>query len=501
MSNNDENTEFEKLALINAHRLQKAQKTLGKQGTALKTLQNRQQQQKQELDELDTLLLEADNLIDELETNNVSLADLDLQELLDLDSENTSSYDLLEVPQFEQLEIIDFNKEDSLESLFAKHSQYALKHNVDLNRSLTKLLSHEDLSRLNKLIEEELTYKNAQCDKYDYMIAGTAGVLGGLIDILFVGAPKEGILTKMADEAVDKSVIKFASFCGWKGDPNKPNAIASALRDLEKRFKVNYDQATGKATNDLLDMSTKNHHIKNLGHWPDLIGLFFAILDQFTNSSTFISDGRILRMNTKTFNLEGFNFPAKIFAGFCNWFGHIMSDIAGSSGAKERGMGVPIPFYGLFQFLNFGEFQDGKSKKTFADICIQVFEEGYDFRHGLAMAVPVMVTELIIRIMYTVKQVFYHKKSFQDSLPSGNIPEVRRMLLVGHGTLCLMDAGDAALRSDKNMVAFLLRTNLIGWVRFGSLAYKELIAYMQEGKIDPEKIDAYVEKEYQKMLL
>ena len=41
--------------------------------------------------------------------------------------------------------------------------------------------------------------------------------------------------------------------------------------------------------------------------------------------------------------------------------------------------------------------------------------------------------------MYTMKSHFYHKKSWKESIPNANIPEVRRMLLVGHGTLCLID--------------------------------------------------------------
>lgn len=74
------------------------------------------------------------------------------------------------------------------------------------------------------------------------------------------------------------------------------------------------------------------------------------------------------------------------------------------------------------------------------------------------------------------------------------------MLLVAHGTLCLMDAGDAALRSGGEMIQFLLRTNLIGWVRFGTLAVKELHVWYKAGGIDVSAVDEYLDQDLRRML-
>ena len=95
-------------------------------------------------------------------------------------------------------------------------------------------------------------------------------------------------------------------------------------------------------------MAAKNHHIKSLAHCPDPIGLFFSIIDQFAGTATFISNGQIISVRTETQELQGGNFIAKLFCGFANWIGHIMSDAAGSSGGRGnsgRGSGVPIPFF------------------------------------------------------------------------------------------------------------------------------------------------------------
>ena len=95
-----------------------------------------------------------------------------------------------------------------------------------------------------------------------------------------------------------------------------------------------------------------------------------------------------------------------------------------------------------------------------------------------------------------MKAHFYHGKDWKDSIPNANIPELRRMLLVGHGTLSLIDGVDAYIRSGGEMVTFLSRTNLLAWVRFGQLSLKELNALYNAGHIDSNAVDEYLDKEY-----
>ncbi len=401
------------------------------------------------------------------------------------------------------LDMLNFS--DGMSWTDYQHSveEYAARNNVDLSAAPFKtLLSPLQRIELEKRIKDELTIKNAQCDKYDYLIAGTCGVIGGLIDVFFVGMPGQGKLTKIADGAVDSAVEKFAGALGWNGPREGGDPTKSAIGYLEREFKVNYDQATtfGKNGTDgaVGNLSPKNHHLKSLGHSPDLIGLFFSILNQFTDTSTFISNGQIITIDTATHELKGSNFVAKVFSGFVNWLGHLFSDMAGSSGASGRGAGIPIPFYNLLLLLDVGEFS--QHKQSFATVATQVFEKGYDLRHGVALAIPVLISELLTRLMWTAKQRFYHKKPWKECIPSASNPELRRMLLIAHGSLCLIDAGDAALRSGGDMVQFLLRTNIIGWARFGSLALKEVYAWYNAGHIDADAVDEYLDAEYEKML-
>lgn len=461
--------------------------------------------------ELDRLLAEAEKLqitfseelqLDEDGNIAIFVADVDVEvseadiveELLAVEKEDIQ----ICAPLISLVSAPEFDSKMDFDSYILSLHDYAAKQGLDLTTDPYKrLMSDSQRIALEKRIQEDFTYKKACCDRYDYMIAGTCGLVGGLIDIFFVGTPGTGALTKMTDEAVNGAVMSFARLVGWEGGREGSDPVKSAIGFLERKYTVNYDHRHGGDVSGLFSMSTKNHHIKSLAHSPDIIGLFFSILAQFTNTAYFVDNGKLITIDTELFELQGSTVIAKVFSGFVNWVGHLFSDMAGSSGAQGRGSGIPIPFYSLLQFVNIGEF--GQHRQTFAKIAVQVFEQGYDMRHGIAMAIPVLVTELLIRIMWVCKQRFYHKADWAKCVPSGSIPELRRMLLVGHGTLCLADGIDAAVRSGGEIISFLLRTNLIGWCRFGTLALKELEAWYRVGKMDGDAVDDYLDQELRRM--
>ena len=262
-------------------------------------------------------------------------------------------------------------------------------------------LQYEDNGEVHTA-EIGIVDKLDKCDKYDYLIAAGCGVIGGVIDIFLVGSPKDSVIGRWTDDQVDSTVKSFAKFVGWSPSKEKENSIASAIGYLEKKFRINYDQRHTVDVDGVFNMTTKNHHMMSLGHSPDIVGLFFSILNQFTNTSTFIADGKVISIGTKCSELQGSNFISKLYCGIVNWFGHIMSDIAGSSGSRGqggRGTGVVIPFFELIQLCKFGKFNVGKDRQDLATIAIRTFQEGYDFRHGLAMSIPVIFTDLAIKFL------------------------------------------------------------------------------------------------------
>lgn len=323
-------------------------------------------------------------------------------------------------------------------------------------------------------------WTEAKCDKYDYLIAAFSGMSAGIIDIFFVGMPGNSALGNWTDIQADNLVKKFAKTVGWNPREGKEDSIASAIGFLEKKFPVNYDHAHTVAVNGALKMAPNNHHYKSLAHSPDIVGLFFSILDQFQGKSSFLSDGQIIRIdsNPQNLGLYGNTLPAKLFCGFCNWIGHIMSDLAGSSGGRGnisgRGSGVSIPFMELFQICDFGELQVGKNRQTLATVMTQVFQNGYDLRFGATMSTPVLLNELMIRVLWMIKKKFFERKDWKECIPSKKHADLRMMLIVGNATLCVIDGADAAIRSGRNTVTLILRLNIIGWTRLIILVFKEL---------------------------
>ena len=169
----------------------------------------------------------------------------------------------------------------------------------------------------------EIEWGKAKCDKYDYMIAAFCGLSAGIIDALFVGTPGKGKLGNFTDKAADDMVQKIANML-WSGDgrstvdgkPKKaPDSLEKAISYLEQSFPVNYDARYGQ---DLFDsgsissMSPKNHHLMSLAHSPDIVGLLFSILDQFTGKASFINNGKLIRLvpvkdarNNKVMYMQG----------------------------------------------------------------------------------------------------------------------------------------------------------------------------------------------------
>lgn len=319
--------------------------------------------------------------------------------------------------------------------------------------------------------------KTPIADKLDYALAASCGVLTGLIDIFLVGKPGESPLGEWTDKQFDEAVKKFARFSGWNPGDGNADGLNSAIGYLEKKFKVNYDQIHWRSLEQVVkDLTPKNHHMKSLGHSPDIFGLFFSILDQFRGTSTFISRGEII-IGTADFELKGNSVPAKIFCGFCNWFGHLISDMAGSSGSAlrgTRGAGISMPFYEFLGMLEFGSI--GEDKQTIAQLMTKVYEEGYDFRFMATQAIPVGINEVLIRFIYMLKRHYYHHLSWKDSLPFGNNPTLQRMLLAGQGTLEAIDIADAVIRgvTQQNPVEFVLRLNIVGVGRVSLLLFGEV---------------------------
>lgn len=377
----------------------------------------------------------------------------------------------------------------------------------DFTSSVSSALTHAELEiqSLNETVDS-INGLRPECDKLDYILAAGSGALCGVIDIFLVGEPGESPIGDVTDKWFANRTIDFAKLCGYKNKENQ--SLSSAIAYLDRKFKIPYDQrGAGDAAGFVFDLNPSNHHFKSLAHNPSLCGLFFSILDQFSNTSHFISDGDLISLVEADgkFKLRGNNVLSKFFCAFVNWFGHLISDMSGSSSSKGRGMGIPSPLWtwtndiiALKRSLN---IPASNFDKAVNDLALNIYKEGYDARFQTAQAIPVFVNELLVRVIYAVRRLVKYfaetdecDRSFalmwKTCEPFSN-PTVKRMLTVAHGTFCLLDISDATFHGFAegagafNPVEFYLRLNIVGVGRFAISLYgegKRAINYWREEK-------------------
>ena len=523
----------------------------------------------EDLSSLDAMLAQAETLcrdagVDFDNDNSGSVDQPSIDALLsDIHIENIHEQPELKI---EELERIDVG--DNWDAYMGSADMYATAHKIDFTKDpFYDLLAPDERRKIIQKIEDDYKYRGeANCDKIDYALAAVCGVISGLVDSFFVGMPGASKLGKVVDKAADKAVEKFAHFTQWcdkkhikklqeKGEiqewsdykptgvelPKKihdieyykeklskkvgrpltqdeldeceARALSSSIGYLQDRFRVPYDARYAKdlcGAEGKVSFSPIDHHLKSFAHNCDLLGLFFSILDQFTGMTTIIAGGKIKHFkptSTKqSFNLQGTNFCTKVLFGCINWFGHLMSDVVGSSGRRghvgTRGAGIAAPFFEMFQMCNFGSIDVAGDKKTLAEFTSTMYSNGYDARFAVAQAIPVALNEMLIRLCWSIKRHYYHKLPWSECVPLkiSNKPELRRMLLVGHGCLCLVDAADAAIRSWGNLMGFALHLNAIAWTRFARMGYLEIRALYKKDMLNTEQMETDLAAEWEVLI-
>ena len=386
----------------------------------------------------------------------------------------------------------------------------------------------QEIDRSLSVIEQQLAEGQAEIDRLnieidqltntadglDYTVAVACGILTGILDSLWVGEFSLEEANVWGTKKVNNMVIRVAEIVAkLKGDEIEGFDLQSAVRYLEKNFPIAADKATSAFGGGL------QHHLRDFSHHPTIVGLVFSLLTQFT--------GYVYGTNTQGFftqvavdtALIGNNFPEKMFLGVIQWFFHLVSDAAGSSGSIRKGSmgtGLPGPFVSLIKevsSLPFFKKIDENGNKEFSvwisklfnstllgkrDASGEIFESiKFDWRTELGIvhsirkqAVPIIINECVVRTFYSIRRLMWEIKeqnvrTFSDLkrievnriLPFKNRTIVR-MITISSGTFTAVDMADAAIRSAiksnklpnefvadfiRNMV---LRVNVIGVGRF-----------------------------------
>ena len=242
-----------------------------------------------------------------------------------------------------------------------------------------------------------------------------------------------------------------------------------------KVSKVPYDAQDNRNTMEYVQgLSAYYHRLLSLGHDP-LLGLLFGVMDILTGRMTTIDKtGKIVSQVMENYADRK---ESDVFSAIAKQIIHFKSDITTS-------MGLPAPMMALFNLLQFGSI--GEEEQTIAEIVQGMYFEGYDFIHFCTMSIPVMITEVVIRLGYGIKRLKEGntiKESIPFSLNREKHPKLPTMLFIGHSAATAINTGKVYF--TKNPMAI----NYPQWIAFAKYSYSQLKWVLIE---KPELRDAYV---------
>jgi len=297
-------------------------------------------------------------------------------------------------------------------------------------------------------------------DKVDVIIPVIAGVFSGAFDCIFGGFARDvdgrnipGTMTEYVRKLFDKALP------------------AERIERLEELAKVpydalNYDNKGNVIVDEVVDgLSPLFHHQVSLGHDP-ILGFIFGVLDMLRGTVTTLDfKGKFLIQTAEGFSDRK---AQDLFQAIATVFLHMLSDMNGSSSAKSGGMGLPVPFMALFNNFQFGKIGDND---TISELTKSMFYQGYDFRHFCAMSIPVMITEVFVRVSYFAKRL-YEGHSFAEAIPIGlnheKKPKLGTMLFIAHSASTAINAGKIAFTNNP------LDINYAQWLVFARYSVKQL---------------------------
>jgi hypothetical protein len=317
--------------------------------------------------------------------------------------------------------------------------------------SFSDILSSQEIAVHNAYIEQLHEEFNAvhRLDRVDIIIPAVAGVLGGAIDCLLGGFGKTesgksvpGTLSNFVQKLFDKAL-----------PPEK-------IKEFEKLAKTTFDAQDNRHTTVYVDtLSSYFHRFLELGHDP-ILGFVFGVLDMLRGTMTTIDyNGKFVIQVMENYSDRK---ASNLFEAIAKVFLHMLSDV-------NTPAGLPVPFMALFNKLQIGSI--GEEKLNIAEVVKSMYGQGYDFRHFCSMSIPVMITEVIVRMSYLVKRL-NEGYSFTESIPVGldhtKKPKLGTMLFIAHSASTAINAGKVAFTKNP------LDINYVQWLSFARYSVKQL---------------------------
>lgn len=387
---------------------------------------------------------------------------------------------------------------------------------------------NDELARLL----EECDRLMSHADYLDYTVAAGCGVLCGMLDSFFIGELDLAEAKNWGSDKINQFVRTTAHMVTKKDYTADQVGLKKAIADLEKRFPISSDLATSQFG------GGRQHHLRDFSHHPNLLGLLFSLLTQFTGK-VYGTDtaGNFLIVNVSSTELIGRSVPEKILLGVVYWFFHMVSDIAGSSSNAGAGTGLPGPILSLVKMASvLPIFKNKNGENELSVVVAKIFNGtlfmkrdangkiikesviGIDFRTELGILRQqggvVLLNEVMVRSFYFISRLIEELRSnsisgisdlkkiqWRKCIPVKNRTVVR-MLSVSTTTFTVIDLSDAAIhaayKSNGNTGAFigqlLLRINFVGIGRTVIALGTDMFMELQKNKIEDQIEKVFVEE-------
>jgi hypothetical protein len=308
-----------------------------------------------------------------------------------------------------------------------------------------------DAERSIAILREDFDAQH-RLDGMDWAISGVSGTLAALVDTFLVKMPSSsGHLgaNKTSGGALSDYIRDRL------GKAQTPEQIAA----LEQEYRVPYDVPhSARLGKEVSGLGPRSHRIQSLGHDP-ILGFIFGVSDILKGNMTAVdSSGRLVVQKVAESNAG-----MSVFEAIARQFGHLKSDISTKAG-------LPAPLMPLLQFIQVGAF--GKGNRTVGEIVRLMYVKGYDFGHFLAMSIPVLLIEVLVRFAYCVKRLKEGHSlagAIPFSLPGRPAqPKLQTMLFVAHLISTAVNGTRAYLTSNP------LAINYPQWIIFTKSSFQQL---------------------------
>lgn len=326
---------------------------------------------------------------------------------------------------------------------------------------LTDILAPEDWAIVDKRMEAHIEDFDSRygLDRWDYAIAGGCGLFAAMLDWLCVKAPAKPTVewTKKVDGVFNRGVQKAFNRLlppELSRGLGKQNTIGGADSSTVA-------QLIGGAPGAL---SPTNHRLRSLSHDP-ILGFLFGVLDMKHGTCTVVEHGSL-----KIYKTTAGPVADGLFARLGRLFGHLVSDVNAPSSKGNRGMGLPVPLMGVLRMsdgLPVGDSDLGKQIEY-------MYAKGYDLRHFVAVSIPVLAMEVVLRVLYAFKQVALEGSSLGETLietmPTKMNPRFRIMLAMAYGTMAGVNGARVFVTKDILSLNYAAWTGLV-WNGFHAIKW------------------------------